>query len=460
MVFIHHVPASGTERYYHPVPVDYCGQPGHKGDRESTADRTLGRVPTRLLVVAVAIGARLLAQLALGFYGTPEGWEYDEAARNVVSGAGYIVVHNGTTWQAASPPLYTFALVILYALFGTSSLPIGPLNAVLGGALALSAYAVARRLCGPNTALVAGLAVALHPGLLVYSAKIHALNMDAPVATLAILALLRLREHPDAINAALVGVVGGAAALTRPTVLPVTLLGATAVLLFVRPRSRALRGSLIVAVVALTLTAPWLARNQLVYGTASLQPTYGELLWRGNHAGATGGALAADGRPILEANPQMREAVWGRGEFEQEATFRAAALDYMRDDPLRTARNLAGRFWSFWWFGPQAGALYPPAWLLAYQAYYALAATLAVLGAVALATAGRRSELLLIGLSLVMVSVGQSLFYVEGRHRWTVEPLVVVLAAVGLRAALPRLRRVPERRRPEKTSPHRPSRAR
>jgi protein-disulfide isomerase-like protein with CxxC motif len=56
---------------------------------------------------------------------------------------------------------------------------------------------------------------------------------------------------------------------------------------------------------------------------------------------------------------------------------------------------------------------------------------------------GREIAVLIVA-SLVLIALSQAIFYVEGRHRLAVEPLVLVLAGIGLaeaaaRVHLPRL---------------------
>ena len=50
-----------------------------------------------------------------------------------------------------------------------------------------------------------------------------------------------------------------------------------------------------------------------------------------------------------------------------------------------------------------------------------------------------RAGLLLLGAVFVSISVVHSVFYVELRHRWAIEPLILVLSAAGLLAVRARL---------------------
>jgi len=84
--------------------------------------------------------------------------------------------------------------------------------------------------------------------------------------------------------------------------------------------------------------------------------------------------------------------------------------------------------------------VYPGAWLVIYRLFYAAFLATAALGAVAAwqrADRVGRQRLVLLLVFLGSVSVAQSLFYVEVRHRWAVEPIlgIFVAAAVGVVAA-------------------------
>jgi hypothetical protein len=97
-------------------------------------------------------------------------------------------------------------------------------------------------------------------------------------------------------------------------------------------------------------------------------------------------------------------------------------------------RRWAIKLGYFWWQSPQAGRLYPAAWFRLYQAFYLLVAALAL--AAIVIHRRRRETWLLVGFCLSIALV-QSAYYVEGRHRLTVEPLLLVQAAQALAQLLP-----------------------
>lgn len=387
---------------------------------------------TIALVAAIAIGVRLAVQLGLGFYQGPERWEYEDLARSLVAGNGYRIEHLGTDYQAFATPLYAFLLAGTYLLFGDPALGAGVLQIVLGGALAATIYALGLRLDGELSAGLGAALVAVHPGLVIYSTKVHALNLDAVLVVLLVLLLTLLRDAPSPRSTLVYGSVVGMTALERPTLVLFAVAGIASLLPVVRPRAAVVRALVVVALVTALAVLPWIVRNAVVVGRPVLTTTAGEVLWRGNNPAASGSSLTLDGRPILDAAPDVRDLVWGKPETLQSDLFTRLAIQYIVEDPLRAARDTARKFRDFWWFGPTIGTLYPKGWTALYVLYYVGLLALATLGATLLARAGKRWEVGSIALVFLTVSVLQSLFYVEGRHRWQIEGLLVLLAAVPL----------------------------
>ena len=395
-------------------------------------------------VAAAAILLRVAVQVGLGFFEHPETWEEGTIAADLAAGRGYGYEQFGVWQQAFRGPGYPLLLGLAYVVLGTSAAVAGGLNALLGGATAAIAVMLGRRIWGRPADLIAGLLVAAHPGLLIYSAKIHQLTLDALLIALFVLLTLRAVRDPRLRSAVASGIVGAGLALSRPTALPYV--GIAAVLVALGSRAgRGLLWSVVMVVVAFALSSVWVARNWAVTGEATLSSSTGLFMWTGNNPNATGAAATEDGRGMWETDAELFARVQGRDEVEQDRIFREAALRYIAEDPWRTARNVGSRFVTFWWFGPVTGLNYPASWFLIYAGYYLAIVGLALVGAMAMVRRRLNLELLAVGAMIGVVGSMQALFYVEGRHRWAIEPLMLVVAAVGIaevaRATLWRARR-------------------
>ena len=83
----------------------------------------------------------------------------------------------------------------------------------------------------------------------------------------------------------------------------------------------------------------------------------------------------------------------------------------------------------------RSSALYPRSWVAPYEAYAVLVYAFALVGAVRIIRAGTPDERRLLGVLAaigVSLAVIHALAYVEGRHRWGIEPLFLLLSAYGL----------------------------
>ena len=164
--------------------------------------------------------------------------------------------------------------------------------------------------------------------------------------------------------------------------------------------------------------------------------TDGEVLWRGNNPQATGHSYIDADRIVLDALPSQARAELSRlpNEVEQSRWFRRRALEFIEANPAAFVRLTLRKFFHFWWFAPQTGVLYPWLWLRGYQIFYVLALSLAAMGIWTIVGRGvthERRDLVLLVVFLICLSALQSFYYVEGRHRWAVEPLVLALAGGG-----------------------------
>ena len=144
-------------------------------------------------------------------------------------------------------------------------------------------------------------------------------------------------------------------------------------------------------------------------------------------------ALPPAERADLESQPD---------EIAQSQWFMNKAIAFIKANPALAVRLTFLKFFHFWWFAPQTGLLYPAFWRQLYMAYYVFVLLLAAAGVRRIARIGAPTTrlALLLGAFLFGLSLLQSVYYVEARHRWAVEPLLLTLAGGGA-ATIAELRR-------------------
>jgi 4-amino-4-deoxy-L-arabinose transferase-like glycosyltransferase len=399
-----------------------------------------------LALFALALVLRLAAGLITGRLLNPELFEYDAMARNWLAGKGLSYTHLGIVYYSFAPPLHPWIAIASYWLTG-SIVPLMLLQVAAGSGIVVAAAAIADRLFRSRVAgLAAGALVAVHPGLFVYSiAKAHPLPFDALFFTLVLLQFFRLHEKPTASRAVTLGVIIGLGTLSRSTMLIFAPIGSIWLVL-VAPggqRLAMIRAVAIAAVVSLAVIAPSAIRDSLVHRQPPfmVSPT-GENFWKGNNPLATGHSLIDAKRDVVGAlSPAERADLESQpNEVAQSEWFMRKAKAFIREQPGAAARLFVMKFYHFWWFAPQTGVLYPSAWRHMYMAYYVVALLLAAVGIARLRASSPSSVPLavLLGLFLLGLSVLQSVYYVEARHRWGIEPMLLALSGGGVAAVVRR----------------------
>jgi 4-amino-4-deoxy-L-arabinose transferase-like glycosyltransferase len=220
-----------------------------------------------LLAFGVALASRLaLVAWAHGrFPAAEDGHYYDVLARRLASGGGYTWLwpDGAVTFVAHYPVGYPAMLALAYVLFGASPAVAMIVNALLGAA---SAYAAHRIVAVEGIArwrpLAAGLAVALHPALVPYTAAVMTEGVTASLLVVAAAAASRAGRAARAWPWLLaLGVTMGVATLVRPQSLVLApVLGALAVRPETAVRVR-LAHAAVVTATALACVAPWTSRN-------------------------------------------------------------------------------------------------------------------------------------------------------------------------------------------------------
>lgn len=388
-------------------------------------------------ICLLSVVGKLGLAVASGVWGAPRVWEYETIAVNLVEGRGYRSEFLGQPYRSEVQPVYPVLCAFIYRLFGHRYAAVQGVQILLATVLCLVVYGIGRRLFSVRVGLWSAALAAAHPGLSYYAvANLHVLPLDALLCALVVWSFVRIADAPGLRPCAVGGLLLGLAVLSRASVLAFVPLGCWWLwsgLRHVVDGGWAARRLAVMVVAAGIVVSPWLARTYALHSRPFyFLSTVGSGLWTGNNPHATGSTLARDGAPIrYTAPPEFLEQLFRLPEVEQDALFRRTALAYMSAHPARTARLFLEKLRNFWWFSPQSGRWYPRAWFTAYRAWYAAVLVLVVVGLWSAWRTGTGMRVAVIPLFALLISLCQSVFYVEGRHRWEIEALLLVPAAAG-----------------------------
>ncbi len=276
--------------------------------------------------------------VALAWAGEPvwDGHYYDFGARRIAQGMGYSddIAQGGVAGQMLWHPWchypvgYSAMLAVFYRLFGASHAVAAVANALVGAALAVVTWALARHALSSVRARVAGLIVALHPGLLLYAALVMSEPLAALLTLLAFWVTVRERDARRGI--VLGALVLGVAALVRPqALLCAPFLALTLLRRSDAPAQVSWRRlgafALVACTVALVPVLPWTARNcRVMDGCALVSTNAGWNL-------AIGAFPRATGRfETLRSSDGCREVT---GQVQQDRCWLQYGLEQIRQHP-------------------------------------------------------------------------------------------------------------------------------
>lgn len=376
----------------------------------------------------------------------PRVWEHEVIAQNFLKGKGFVAEYLGTEYRALLHPFYPLFCVGIYRFFRESPFAVSLFQVLVFVGVAFMTYWIGKEIFCEETGALAAFFVCLHPGLFIFTTHtLHPLIVDCFWFTLFFLSVLRLQKAPTLKKVIASGIILGCTFLSRSTIF----LFAAAACLWLYPQwdFHARRKFFFLAVlifIPFLVLIPWTVRNFIVFRHfIPITSTFGLQIWSGNNPHATGTLLTPSGEMVLGQDKAFLDRLYQTDELGQAKLFREEAVRYIREHPFRTFKLFLKKIYYFWWFAPQSGLWYPPAWRLLYRIWYGSFAFLAVagLGLGWRNTHGeRRKRLVLLLLFLLSISLFQSLFFVEGRHRLAVESFLLVLSAEGARRLLRRAR--------------------
>jgi 4-amino-4-deoxy-L-arabinose transferase-like glycosyltransferase len=310
-----------------------------------------------ILVLALAIIIRLAILLAFPNIfafdqtGQVHGSDaYDAYAQNLLA-TGIYGRQPGQP-DAAIPPLYSYALALVYTLFGRGYLQVGLFHILLDCISIACLYHIGKRLFGQGewVGALAGVFYALYPYLIFQNLTLidTPLFMTLLYAFLLVIVLLRERDSLDRATlglAALGGLLLGLSMLVRPIMPPLAILIALW-FLFRRSLMQTVMRLLPVALVSLAVLSLWIVRNYGVFGAfVPMTTTSGANFWQGSSQYTI--AYFRAGYDVQWTSPpdMQTEDLNSR---EADAERFALALQFLRDNPDKIPELLWLKFLVHW----------------------------------------------------------------------------------------------------------------
>jgi len=344
-------------------------------------------------------------------------------------------------YKALLGPGYPFLTYFFYKLLGVNHTVMLFVQFLLMTLFSLSVYGIAYFFFKKaDIALIAGLLSILHPGLLYYSsANLHEFNLYMPLFYGGLLLCLIACRTGEWKYFIMLGLVGGLAVFTRATIFPAMILWMAfyAVFPFQGKISRRILKASVTILLIVAVNIPWMIRNyghfnQFVFS----QTNKWEAFWIGNNLNSSGGQYKADGTTVLSCKgTEMQDRInaSANNEIAIENIFREYAFKYVRENPAGFMKGLVRKGANFWWFHPQTGLFYPKSYLIGYKILYS---GLLILSAIGIYMCHRRRlwcvEMIFPAIFILGIWGVHTLNFNEMRHRWTVEPVLLIFASVAI----------------------------
>ncbi len=225
------------------------------------------RLPPALLLGALALGVRLLYVLVIarGPVGVGGDAGYYHSAANLIADGHFLDrrIHGGTYPTAEHPPLYPLVLSVVSLLGGRALLAHRIAGCVIGTGTVLAVAALGHRVAGRRGGWLAGGGAALYPPLVTADGLVMAEPLFALLVAVTVLCVLGRLERPGRPSGWVgVGALVALCTLARGEGLALLVLLAWPAAWVAARR----RGVALVTLACLLVLAPWVIRNEVVFG--------------------------------------------------------------------------------------------------------------------------------------------------------------------------------------------------
>lgn len=399
-----------------------------------------------IIFIVAGIALRLAIIFTTKSHISPELFEYEDVIQNLLSGKGFVYYNEKfqTNYYAAIHPLFTLLCFGIYLVTQHSFLALEVFQILISMATGYLIYRMGKETFNEEAGLVAAMLTIFHPGQIIYSTiKIMSPVLDTFFFVLVTFWILKTKKDPKLRNFILLGIFVGLGTLARGTLivcLPIAIIYYLLVLSL--KKVQIFKKISLIFLFALIVLSPWWIRNYFIFKTPVYMTTesMGYTLWVGFNEKATGTLYTLEGKTQWEECPQelKKRILSQKDEIAQQSIFRKEALSFIQRNPIKSLILYLKRVLYFWWFTPTQGLFYPKIYFKIYKLFYIIYLVFFFYGFSCIfrdKTITKSSIFLLISI-IFSLSLLQGLYYVEGRHRWQIEPLLLLFTAYGMQNLL------------------------
>ena len=383
------------------------------------------------LMVIIAVGIAVRVAAIAGFSHSPQSDElaYQSMALGMIGGNGIIDNMGNYAMYNVGYPL--FVLAPAFIIFGEHLLIAKLANLILGVMSIFLCYLTAKEAgAGRLGRLLAAAAWAIYLPASLYGVYLAKENLMIPLMLGVIWCALRLAKDPTWKISVICGVLFGLLALTGSAALALVCLVLLALMFCHIPFPQRLGLGLLILLVAMVVTTPWLARNWRVIGAPVLNTNGGFNLYLGNNPAATGWFVSIADTPRGPSWSELRLS----GEVQASEILKQEAISWIKAHPSEFL-SLAFKKVVYFWMPPfhegkGQGSTFETVVRVMWLTQFLVLVTVAILSLAVLPM--RNSQLAILWSAIASYTMLHMLFYVIFRYREPIMPAVVIIVGLAV----------------------------
>lgn len=309
---------------------------------------------TNLFLFLFAIFIKIIFSIMILNFFEPNIAEefYDDIARNLINGNGYII-NEGESPNLWRAPVYPFFLAGIFCLFGSANLYAILFQILIDSTTCLVIFFIGKSVYNKKIGLISAIAFILYPFFSYYTVHLLSESLFTLLLSLVILYLIRKRKTGRCWDFFVIGLLAGIAILCKPSLQYSPFFILFGLFIYFK-RKRALLNFSALAIGVFVVILPWVIRNYYVTDSFFLGTGGGYNLWLGNHIPTDGKDHdELDGEKLQLLKDSISRVTQGKGDqftVENDKKFFKEALRGIRDNPYQTILLIVKKAFRFWFY--------------------------------------------------------------------------------------------------------------